>query len=451
MTYNPFGKLFGEVLQVEDLQLLVTEQVAEGYYIEYKREMPKPVKIAHSLASLANTYGGWYIVGVETDEHNVATDISGFAPASNHDPISVIRDLVKHHIDPIPVFFPQVLQLDNGNLVLVVYIPEKQETPFVTKDGRLYRRTHDSSDPVPETSRYALDQLVERGKEVSKRFSNFSKDNRTFSQAEEDGWLKIYISPYPFGLIEYPDIYSQTTLEKVLNESRESTKILFFEDPEINISAKLEFNVAYPTNQSVVLRNTHIENERLNSLEMELDRFGRAKMFIPLQQFDLNKDSLSHMRSSSVRQQILKRVNLQQRSLARTVSSSNRGDLRFFDVGKMWLAIASLVSYYLRWLGDSNTFTKFQVTLELDGVWRCVPFYDLDSWGEHVEQFGLPVSMRNHVRFPSEEDRGRMIDVDRHLWVNLCLDFARAVGLPGEFLAENLSQVILDADQAQKL
>jgi predicted HTH transcriptional regulator len=178
MTYNPFEKEIGESLHKEDLNILITRQVSEGYYVEYKREMPKPTKIARSLASLANTYGGWYIVGVETDEHNVAKAVSGFTSASCHDPISVVRDLVKHHIDPVPIFFPQVITLDNGNLVLTIYIPHRQETPFITKDGRLYRRTYDSSDPVPETSRYALDQLIERGKEVSKRFASFSKDEQ---------------------------------------------------------------------------------------------------------------------------------------------------------------------------------------------------------------------------------------------------------------------------------
>ena len=46
MTYNPFEKTIGETLDKEDLNILITEQVAEGYYVEYKREMPKTTKIA---------------------------------------------------------------------------------------------------------------------------------------------------------------------------------------------------------------------------------------------------------------------------------------------------------------------------------------------------------------------------------------------------------------------
>lgn len=311
MPYNPFEKPLGEALQPEDLQLLITRQVAEGYYVEYKREMPNSTKIARSLASLANTYGGWYIVGVETDGHNVATTVSGFDPISCHDPISVVRDLVKHHIDPVPIFFPQVVTLDTGHLVLTIYVPDNQETPFITKDGRIYRRTHDSSDPVPETSRYALDQLAERGKEVSKRFAKFSQDERTFSKAEEDGWLKIYISPYPFGLIERPDVFSMSVITDLLEASRKPIQFPLLDDFEMNMSGNIEFNAAYTTTNSVILRQTNIQNEAFNSLTIELDTFARTKIFIPLQRVQMKDYNLSSIRSSIVLEQILNRIKAQ--------------------------------------------------------------------------------------------------------------------------------------------
>jgi hypothetical protein len=435
MPYNPFEKPIGEALHPEDLQLLITRKVAEGYYVEYKREMPKSTKIARSLASLANTYGGWYIVGVETDSHNVATAVSGFNSTSCHDPISVVRDLVKDHIDPVPIFFPQVITLDTGHLVLTVYVPDKQETPFITKEGRIYRRTNDSSDPVTETSRYDLDQLVERGKEVSKRFARFSKDERTFSKTEEDGWLKIYISPYPFGLIEHPDVFSTSVIESLLEASKK--KIPLFDDIEIPISGNFEFNAAYLTPNSVVLRQTNIQNEAFNSLAIELDIFGRTKILIPLERFQLKDYDLSSIRSPLVHQQILNRIKAQ--------PDGRSTHIHFFDIGKVWLIIAVLVNYYLDWLGKSTTLTGFQVALELDKVWRYVPFYDFDSWGKHVEQFGLPVLMRNYVRFPEEEGKGQIISKNS-FWFVLCLTVGLACGLPPELFKNALGQIIIDAD-----
>src|SRR5437016_5394889 len=105
MAYNPFDKPVREPLDARDLQQLVERSVAEGYYVEFKREPPSNDKIGHSLASLANSYGGWYIVGVETDEHNIAKDICGFDTGHIPDPISKVRDIARSHIDPTPVFF----------------------------------------------------------------------------------------------------------------------------------------------------------------------------------------------------------------------------------------------------------------------------------------------------------------------------------------------------------
>jgi len=61
--FDPFDKPI-DSLREEDLQTLVTRQVAEGLYVEYKREFPnRNEKIGWSLASFANTHGGWYLVG----------------------------------------------------------------------------------------------------------------------------------------------------------------------------------------------------------------------------------------------------------------------------------------------------------------------------------------------------------------------------------------------------
>jgi hypothetical protein len=96
---NPFDKPLGHRLDAGDLQQLVAREVSEGFYVEYTRELPAPGKIARSLASFANTYGGWDIVGVTTDRHNVSTGAPGFALSACPDPIRVLRDAAKTHID----------------------------------------------------------------------------------------------------------------------------------------------------------------------------------------------------------------------------------------------------------------------------------------------------------------------------------------------------------------
>src|SRR5438876_12398434 len=98
--YNPFEKPIDQ-LGEGDLATLISNEVAEGYYVEYKSTPPSKTKIGHSIASFANTYGGWYIIGVRSDANNVASATDGFARSELPDPIATIRDVLKTHVDPI--------------------------------------------------------------------------------------------------------------------------------------------------------------------------------------------------------------------------------------------------------------------------------------------------------------------------------------------------------------
>lgn len=222
MAYNPFDVLAGEPLTPEELQKLVSRSVAEGYFVEYKSMPPTNEKMGRSIASFANTYGGWYIVGVTTNGHNVATAVPGFDRALCPDPIARIREVIKTHISPSPVFYAQVVTLESGNLILVVHVPEGQDSPFITRDGRIYRRHHDSSDPVPEADRHAIDRLVEQGRQGPEEFARFCRDERNFSKAEDKRrWVGIYIQPYPTGIVDRRrKMRSQSALDEAIALSK---------------------------------------------------------------------------------------------------------------------------------------------------------------------------------------------------------------------------------------
>ena len=67
MPFNPFTKEIHEPLAIDDLSELITRKVAEGLYVEYKSTFQSNEKTARSIASFANSYGGWYIVGIEAE------------------------------------------------------------------------------------------------------------------------------------------------------------------------------------------------------------------------------------------------------------------------------------------------------------------------------------------------------------------------------------------------
>ncbi|RLI51830.1 MAG: hypothetical protein DRP09_18825 [Candidatus Thorarchaeota archaeon] len=425
MAYNPFDKPIQE-LDIKDVNKLIDDEVAEGYKIEYKSEFQSNSKIAKSIASFANSYGGWYFVGVEADKtRNVATNICGFSLASVPDPIAKVRDVIKSHIDPVPMFYSQLVKLEQGQAVLVIHIPDNQETPFITRDGRIYRRLSDSSTPVPETDRYAVDRLVDRGKEIAKRFERFCQDERFFCQAEENqGWVNVFLSPYPLGTIRKFDMLSSEGIEKLLHLSQNPIKI-HLEDVEFG-TGNLPLDSGQLAFGSVVLRQVTPCNAAFNSLTVEFFLNGRAKFFIPLQYISLFREQNTENLKSSKAKHTLKEIWKGDRDFG-TLS------LRFFDIVDLWLAVLNLVNFYQEWLGIPQT--DFRVALVLENVRRSVPFCDTDQWGDHVQKFGLPVLNKDSSRFP---ETSWMARGNTPLWIQICPVIGMGFGLPPSFFPSSL-------------
>jgi len=425
MTYNPFNKPIHE-LTAADLDKLITDEVAEGYWIEYKSEFQSSKKIARSIASLANTYGGWYFIGVEADKtKNAATRACGFNSSDVSDPIAKIRDSIKSNIDPVPVFYTRLITLSGDLAVAVVFVPDNQETPFITKDGRIYRRVSDSSDPVHEDNRYAIDRLVDNGREIAKRFEEFCKDDRTFSQSEEgQGWVNVFLFPHPLGAVQRFDMLSTEGIEELIQLSQNSIKIFLDRSSEVGYG-NLPLNSGQLGFGSVKLRQIESSKVGFNSLTVELFADGRAKFFIPLQYLpDLHQMPIENLRSPKVRQVL---DNLRQ--------SDKKFDtlvLRYFDIQHTIASVMNLLNFYQEFYSKEAGLTSLRVAITMNDVWRSVPFCDIDQWGTHVEKLGLPVLNSSAISIPSHASRKLVLNLDEDspLWVTICPLIAMGFGLP---------------------
>lgn len=440
VPYNPFDKPISDALTPTDLHKLIERQVAEGYFVEYKGEMQSNPKLGKSIAALANTYGGWYIVGVKTDGHNIANDICGFDPATCHDPIAKMRDVVKSHISPTPLFYAQVVVLENRHLVLVVYVPDGQDTPFITSDGRIYRRVHDSSDPVSEHERHAVDRLVDQGREGQRAFARFCHDDRTFSQGEakkDAGWAAIYLSPYPHGIVEYrSDMQSAAAVEALIKRSQQQTNIPFQSDegPTLLGTGNVPFTSGYVTHRSIVLRQVDRCAIAHNSLTMELSFEGWAKILVPLKVAEpiIQLDQVAEWVQSEAVRRVLADYVPQDRN------TYDIDLIRFIDIQHFWTTIAILVNFYRDWLGEQPMLSDIRIAMELSGIWRSVAFLDDDQWAAQVEKIGMPVVMQNSVTLPPNIEQGALIEYDELLWFRLCQAATSALGLSTEMFARSI-------------
>ncbi len=174
VDFNPFDKPLEEI-EFEDLQQLQEQGVSEGYYVEYKRTIPgsEPGRtIGKVIASFANTYGGWFLLGVPESFNNEAGKPIGINVEENRQIKETVRRWVSSRVDPNPEFGSHLIQNPESEdyAVLVIEVPESRHPPHIMSDGVIYRRSGEESDPIePETDRWALDRLYEDRRERERK------------------------------------------------------------------------------------------------------------------------------------------------------------------------------------------------------------------------------------------------------------------------------------------
>lgn len=189
-TYSPFDKDI-RALRLDDLATL--KSVSEGWYVEYKKEAVNTRALAKAISAFANTYGGWLFLGVE----QLASDnpVAGSFPGIPENQLEAIqqrlRQSVAEYLSPTPYFETEIfrgpcseIDLPEGKALVAIEIPQSHTTPHVHKDGRIYRRVGDSSEPKPETDRFVLDQLWRRSEPIRKMIRKWVERDPEFSEAE---------------------------------------------------------------------------------------------------------------------------------------------------------------------------------------------------------------------------------------------------------------------------
>lgn len=191
--YTPFP--VKEISQIAAVDLETLSTVNEGWYIEYKRELPNQSAIAKSISALANTYGGWFFVGVAqlSESQNVAGSCPGLPRADIDAALQKIRQSVAEHLNPAPHFEYQVvwgpneaMQLPANYGVVCVEVNQGPRAPHVHSSGRIFRRVADSSEPIFENDRHQLDLLWDRRQKIDDEYKAWIEREPELSKSDEN-------------------------------------------------------------------------------------------------------------------------------------------------------------------------------------------------------------------------------------------------------------------------
>ncbi|PYJ65997.1 MAG: hypothetical protein DME76_17565 [Verrucomicrobia bacterium] len=137
-------------MTLDEVDSLYRDHVQENIRLEYKRELPQETAdfkqvLAKELTSLANTYGGYVIIGIATDQQGIPIAMDGVPPINNF----AQRVASTGYEQCYPPVIPTVsnpIALQNGNVVYVIHQELSLEAPhFLTRRRGAYIRTSEFS------------------------------------------------------------------------------------------------------------------------------------------------------------------------------------------------------------------------------------------------------------------------------------------------------------------
>jgi len=404
--FNPFDKELAHVERA-DLDQLVSNKVAEGWFVEYKTVFVSPKDIGHSIASFANTDGGWYIVGVKAnDKTNEAEKITGFDLGAEQKPKDKIANIVRDHISPTPYFESKLVEIDGGKAVLVVRIPPGSETPYMTDDGRIYQRTGEQSAPVPLKDRYLLEKLVDRSREANARIEKFCENPfiMSKSQAEQNPCLlEAYLFLKPYGAQRYEGFLKEKFLNDLLAAFRK--EIALFEGVDKSPELSIKFNNICTSYNSYILRHFVQPRTCTNvTLTVEIFNDGSAKFFIPLvniyQGGVVGSDFYGDSKSLREFNQILDKF------------TSPVDSIKIIDAYQLFYVFYILFNQYVDFMNNRGIIGDLNVRMRVKDCWKVLLYLDDESYVQYIKDHGLPICQKDYIEIPEFYD-GHAISTGR--------------------------------------
>ena len=384
--YNPFDCEFND-LATENLIKL--KSVNEGWYIEYKRGMVSASSIAKSIASFANTYGGYLFYGIkeESKENSHAAEFPGIDRESIDSALQSIRQAAANLVEPSPHFDVKVLWgacdsigLLENRAIICVRVPFSSNCPHIHKSGLIYRRVADGSEPKPENDRFILDNLWKRG-EANREFIRSWIENLPSLLKENDlnSYIRVLLSPDISAKYDVENSLSLKKIRSILN----GTNIRVSNTPMDSIYT---FGSGFIGRQ--ILQNDPFSMTYTWILYNDL----RAEIIIPLKciknkNVNIIKNKLMRYSFSEKYINILKKYSF--------------NIYNIIDLNYLIGAMLSVSDNYSKILSENNTINGYYAKFQILNCWKAIPFIDVEGIISEFENHGLPVCIYNNDIIPA--------------------------------------------------
>ena len=422
LMYNPFDKSVIE-LNIDDLQKLIDNEICEGWYIEYKREIPRQtsgkldnVKIAKSISSFANTKGGWIIWGISCDEKNRPVNINGIVIDDFRNFEDQVAQLINSNISPSPIYHFKKIDTGDNKIVFVIQVEESPIPPYVTSQGVIYQRENNESKPIKD--RYIIEKLNEKAASYYETIEEFSNCDLTETKGQSESnqsYLELYLFPEPFDSFSFKDYYTSSFFHSIALTFYQNQELSFNSNDNNKVTTLLNlgFNSVYSSEDSLIIRPLNKTNLIYRTPTVELFRNGNLKFLIPIYEFS-SKDIPKHYEESKVLNYLLdiyspyrtrKQYGYNGVELP-AIRSREQTDfvnhIKFIDGANFIVTIHIILSKYKKILQENgfDMTSNIRFRAKVSDCWRKFVFFENDNYLEKIKLFNIPLSPKNQIQIP---------------------------------------------------
>lgn len=381
-AFNPFGKAIDDV---QEKDLIVLRDVAEGWYVDYKREGIETRELAKHLSAFSNQYGGFLFIGIrEAEDGSRKAGTFVGVPQEKLESLSLqIREAAVAHVSPPILYEERVvvgpneeIGLSLGKVILIIGIPQGINPPYIHSSGRIYRRLADQSKPKEETDRYILDDLWRRGKEGRDKISQLLTKTPELPEAQRDSvWAFIYLIPN----IDFPDPTNELSFEKF--------RLYTVQSKESVAGVSLSMQSVYSAQGGYIARQVERNDPGLANIALRWWHSGVARLEIPVNTLSIDNFIMQG------------KAHKHARTFISEFQKQGFKDIQICDFSILIQCIASLSNIYLHLRKETNDTRPVYATYELRNVFYKLPFVDSSKFIERCSTNGIPVIQDRIIRY----------------------------------------------------
>ncbi|WP_372003871.1 ATP-binding protein [Tistrella mobilis] len=383
--YKLFSKNFDDI-DADDLVIL--KDINEGWFVEYKEDIPKPDAIAKYMTSFANTYGGWIFFGIaeHSKENPVAGSFPGIKRGDAEKLLQTIRNVAANNCEPVPFFNKKAvwgpcesIGLCKDKCVIILQVPQGGHAPYIHKDGRIYRRVGDGSEPKPETDRFLLEKLFLRSQEIrNSHRDNIRASLQQISFDEHNAYMKIFF---------ISDFWMEREVWRFL-EIHDIKRIL----GKLSDFYRIDFDTIHRNVNGFTCRQVGNNDPAKNVMMWKASHNLDNEFTLPIRKIFIEDVSSvpEHINEYKYGKRFM--------DICR---KRNFKELMILDLNLLLPALMAISQILVIFNQEFNTHESVHIKICMTGVKRTVPFLDVSYALDQFQNLGVPMVLDDElVIFP---------------------------------------------------